>query len=104
MNQTTSQMRNLAESLITQETSRKSAGVGALATIHVIEKLRPHLANLMGKGGFQALLMRALALASADFSWLDAIKVKMDGALEGLEAPPPQIDPTEFLQGNAAVL
>jgi hypothetical protein len=104
MNQTTPQLRSLARSLIAQETSRKSARVNALATFLVVEKLRPYLANLMGKGGFRALLVRALALASADFSWLNAIIVRTDGTLEGLDAPPPQIDPAEFLEGKAAVL
>jgi hypothetical protein len=104
MDQTTLQLRSLAKSLIVQEMSSKSAGVSGLATFHVIEKLRPHLAKLLGKDGFRALVTRAIELASVEFSWLDAIRVKPEGTLEGLEWPPPQIDSTEFLDGKLAVL
>jgi hypothetical protein len=83
---------------------RGSSGVSAPATFHVIEKLRPHLANLMGKGGFRSLLARAIALASAEISWLNAIKVNPDGTFEGLEALRPQPNPAEFLEGRVVVL
>lgn len=78
--------------------------MSTLAAFHVIEKLRPRLANLMGKGGFRALLARALVLASAEFSWLSAVKVKADGTLEGLEAVQPRTDPAEFLEGKVVVV
>jgi hypothetical protein len=104
MNQTTPQMRGLAKSLIAQETSRKSSRVSARAAFHVIEKLRPHLSNLMGKRGFRALMARALALASAEVSWLNEVKVNPDGTLDGLEVRPPQIGPAEFREGKVAIL
>jgi hypothetical protein len=104
MNQTTPQLQSLAKSLIAQETPGNSARESALAAIHVVEKLRPHLANLMGKGGFRALVARAIALATAEFPWLNAVRVKPGGTLDGLEAPPAQIDPAEFLDGKVAVL
>ena len=37
-----------------------------MAVFLVCEKLRPHLAMLMGNAGFRALLSRALALAKAE--------------------------------------
>jgi hypothetical protein len=104
MNQATPQLLSLAGSLITQETSRKSCRVSALATIHVVEKLRPHLANLMGRGGFWALLARALALASAEVPWLRAVKLNEDGRFDGLDTLHAEIEPAEFLQGKIVVL
>jgi hypothetical protein len=105
MNRTTPQLRSLARDLIAHETSgRRSPGVKASAAFHVIEKLRPHLGNLMGKGGFRALLARALALACVEVSWLHAVRVNAQGNLEGLEVAHSQIDPAEFLEGGIVVL
>jgi hypothetical protein len=104
MNRMLPQLRSLAESLIAQETPSKSSGVDAVVTFHVIEKLRPHMANLMGKGGFRALFARALVLASAEVSWLNAVKVNADGTLEGLTALQPQISPAEFMEGRVELL
>jgi hypothetical protein len=36
----------------------------------------------LGDGGYRALLARALALASAEVSWLGAVRVKTDGSFE----------------------
>jgi CheY-like chemotaxis protein len=104
MNQTTPQLQSLATRLIAQEASRKSAGIHVLATFHVSEKLAPHVANLMGKGGYRALLGRALALASAEVPWLNAVKVNADGTLEGFQALHMQADPADFLEGKVVVL
>jgi hypothetical protein len=72
--------------------------------LQVTEKLRPHLANLMGNGGFRALLSRALVLASADVSWLRAVQVNGRGTLEGLEALQPQFASPEFIEGEIVLL
>lgn len=98
-------MRSLAKDLMVHETSRnKSSEAKAPAAFHVTEKLRPHLANLMGNGGFGALLSRALVLASAEVSWLRAVHVKADGTLEGLEACHAKLAPAEFLEGKVVLL
>ncbi len=104
MNRTTPQLRSLARSLIAQETPKKSSGVDALAAFDVIEELRPSLANLMGKGGFRALLARALALARAEVSSLDAVKVNADGTLEELTTRQPPISPAERLAGKVELV
>ena len=70
----------------------------------VTEKLRPHLANLVGNGGFRALLSRALVLASGGVSWLRAVHVNARGTLEGLEALRAQIASAEFIEGEIVVL
>jgi hypothetical protein len=41
------------------------------------------LAALMGKGGFHAVLSRALAVAGPQARWLRVVKVNADGVLEG---------------------
>ena len=95
-------MRSFAARLIAHEAPRDE--FSEMATFPMTEKLRPHLAKLMGNGGFRALLSRALALASAEVSWLRAVQVKADGTLEGLEAPRAHLDPAEFLEGGVVLL
>src|ERR1051325_11602175 len=84
MSRATRRIRDLAAQLIAYE-SESGAGefseVGTPAAFHVSEKLRPHLAMLMGSAGFRALISRGLALASADVPWLRAVHVKTDGSL-----------------------
>ena len=70
----------------------------------IAEKLRPHLANLMGNGGFQALLSRALVLAEGEASWLRGIQVNPAGKLDGLEKAQFQLDHSDFLEGNGILV
>jgi len=58
----------------------------------------------MGRGGFRALLSRALALATAEVRWLRTMQVNADGAFEGLEALQSRIDPAEFNEGRVVLL
>ena len=105
MNRATPQMRYFAQRLIAHETKgNKSFEVKLPAAFLVFEKLRPHLANLMGSTGFRALLSRSLALASAEVPWLRAVHVKSDGSLEGLEKFEAQIDPDKFFEGRVVLL
>ena len=78
-------MRDFSERLIAYETTgNKSLKTKIPMAFLVDERLRPHLATLMGRVGFRALLSRALVLANADVPWLGAVHVKTDGSLEGL--------------------
>jgi hypothetical protein len=105
VNRTTPQMRRFAKQLIAYETPRNESSAAKLAaTFPITDKLRPHLATLMGIGGFRALLSRALALAGAEVPWLRALHVKADGALEGLQAPHRQLDAAELLEGKVVLL
>jgi hypothetical protein len=98
-------MRSFAKHLMGHETlTNKSSEAKAPANFHVADKLRPHLATLMGSGGYRALLSRALALANAEVPWLRAVHVKSDGALEGLEELHAQLHPSEFLEGRVVLL
>lgn len=74
------------------------------ATFRVTDKLRAHLSTLMGKGGFRALLSRALVLASAEVSWLGALRIKADGGLEWSQVSHEKLDPAEFRDGKVVLL
>ena len=105
MSRATPQTRDFAERLIDYETrDNKSAETKIPAACLVSEKLRPHLATLMGNGGFRALLSRSLALAHTDAPWLRAVQVKADGSLEGWDEPVAQVDPDEIFEGCVVLL
>jgi hypothetical protein len=102
MNRAKPQMRSFAKRLLAYETPRREAST--MASFHAVDKLRTHLAALMGNGGFRALLSRALALAAAEVSWLRAVHIEADGALQGLEAVQARLEPAEFLEGKVVLL
>jgi hypothetical protein len=105
MNRATPEMRSVAKHLMDYEVPRGGPiEANAVAAFPVTEKLRSHLAALMGLGGFRALLSRALVLASAEAPWLSAVHVKADGTLEGLEPLHARIGPAEFLEGRVVLL
>jgi hypothetical protein len=100
-----SQLRTIAKQLMDAETSgMTSAEVDGLSTFRVVDELRPHLSMLMGRGGFQALLARALVLARADVSWLSRLRSIADGDLDGLTDARSTIDAADFREGEIAVL
>jgi hypothetical protein len=105
VNRTKPQMRSIAERLIHYETSRKDSTATANGgSFQVTERLRPHLATLMGNGGFRALLARALVLARVEVPWLRAVQVSADGTLEELETPPARLTPAQFREGRIVLL
>jgi hypothetical protein len=105
MSRANPQIRNFAERLSVFEARRnRSIGTKTPAVFEGFEKLRPQLVPLMGTGGFQVLLARALALARSEVPWLRAVQVNEDGSLAGLEAVRAQTDPAEFLEGGVVLL
>ena len=98
-------MRDLSQCLIAYETrGNKSSETKTPTACLVGEKLRPHLAALLGNVGFRALLSRALALANTDIPWLRAVHVKADGSFEGLDELEAQVDPEEIFEGCVVLL
>jgi len=98
-------MRDFAERLITYETkANKTPGEPPTTALLVGEKLRPHLATLMGNVGFRALLSRALVLASAEAPWLRSVNVKADGAFEGLDELGARMDRQKIVEGSVLLL
>ena len=98
-------MRDFAERLIAYETTKnKSSETKPSAAFLVDEKLRPHLATLMGNVGFRALLSRALALSNAEVPWLRAVHVNTDGSFQGLDELGAQVGPDEIFEGRVVLL
>ena len=99
--QTNPALQNLAQLLLTQE-----AGVDSSteAMARVCDKLRLHLAKLMGLDGFTLLLVRSLTFARGDFPWLETIQAERDGSLNGLRPSVQTQEPAELMAGFAAVL
>jgi len=97
-------MRSIAQRLIKYETPGNDTSEKNISTFQVTDRLRPHLAMLMGNGGFRALLARALALAGAEVPWLREIQVSADGTLEGLKTAHTALKPAEFREGRVVLL
>ena len=97
-------MRGIAERLVAYETRGNKYSAQPTAAFLLDEKLRPHLAALMGKGGFSALLSRALALAKLEVPWLRAVHFKADNSLEVPEKLDDQIDPEKLFEGRVVLL
>lgn len=105
MSRATPQMRDFAERLIAYEIGEnKFSGTKTSAAFPVYEKLRPHLATLMGNTGARALLSRALTRAEADVPSLRAMQVEADGSLAGLDKLEVQVDPEEIAEGRVVLL
>ena len=105
MSRATPQMRDFAERLIAYETGgNESSAAKSPAAFPVCEKLRPHLATLMGNTGVRSLFLRALAQAGAEVSSLRAVQVKPDGSLAGLDNFEAQPDPEELAKGSVALV
>ena len=98
-------MRNFARRLVAHETNGdQNSETKSRAAFHVCERLRPHLAGLTGSGGFRALNFRALTLAKAEVPGLQALQVKADGTLDGLDELGAQLDPEKFSEGGVVLL
>lgn len=104
MNRATAPMLDFAKLLIAQEAGGSKASRTRPSAFDIFEKLRPHMATLMGKGGFRALLARALVLASGEIPWLRAVQVNEEGILKGGEELQAQLDPDEFLESQVVLL
>lgn len=97
-------MRSIARQLIVSETpGNRSAEVDSPA-FRATDKLRPHFSMLMGRGGFQALLARALVLATAEVPWLATVRVVADGELEGLMVAKATCATADFSEGEVVLL
>lgn len=96
-------MRDIATQLIAFAADNEVVATGP-AVFVVCDILRPHLAALMGKVGFRALLSRALALAGAEVPWLVALHVEADGRLSGLDKAGAGLGPEEELAGKVVLL
>ena len=105
MNRVTPQMRAMATGLITYESKHSNSPESKSPSgFHVCEKLRPHLATLMGNGGFRALVTRARTLAKEEVPWLQHVQVKPDGSLEVVDEVDAQISKGQIGEGRVVLL
>ena len=105
MGRATTRMRAFAGRLIAEETKgNKSAGMRQPAALHVVEKLRPHLATLMGSTGFHGLVSRALTLANGESRWLSKMQIREDGTLEGAGGVSAPADLREMAEGSLVLV
>jgi hypothetical protein len=105
MNRATPKMREVSKALMAHDTSIKKTSAGnVFPAFAIVEKLRPQLANLMGNGGFRALLSRALVLSKEEVTWLTQVQVSESGTLEVLERPGVPLAESEFLEGNEIIV
>jgi len=100
MNRANQEMRALAAKLINCEEGKLKVSRREHSTVFIVpEKLRPHLATLMGNDGCRALVMRSLALASHEVPWLYSVRVSIDGVLEEAEETDPVVTGAERSEG-----
>lgn len=105
MSRSTPSMRALAGRLIAVDAGGAKSSRNQRATAFpVAEKLRPHLATLMGNDGYRALLMRARALASEEVAWLRSMRVAADGSLERLDPAGALVGAAEMLEGRVVLV
>ncbi len=74
------------------------------AGCRAIEKLRPHLTNLIGNVGCNALINRARALGGKDVRWLAAMSPNMQSSLVEFYEVGERLEADEFSEGCAILL
>lgn len=105
MNLASWQMRTIAHRLVASDLSEcASVDLTSHRFFRATDKLRLHLSTLMGRGGVQALLTRALLRATAEVPWLTGVRVVAGGDLEGLTAAHETCSPQDFSEGEVVLL
>jgi|ERR1700677_4062273 len=105
MSRSISHTRNFASRLMAYEAGRNKSSESKIPpALQICKNLQPHLATLMGSGGYRALLTRALALAAAEDPSLRAVRVTADGSLAGLEELQSEAGPDESFEGGVVLL
>ncbi|CAN5329606.1 hypothetical protein BH11MYX1_BH11MYX1_13640 [soil metagenome] len=96
-------LRDVAERLLRYEAVAAKAGTEA-AAFRVSEKLGDRLSQLLGAAGFQALLARALHLATAGAPELSAVEVRPDGSLAGRSKSGRHSRSTQMAKGEVMLI
>lgn len=105
MSRATPKSRHVAERLIAYEAMDKEPSDSKIpAACFATEKLRPHLAILIGRVGFSTLLARSLAFSITGFPWLCTVNIKNDGSFEGFAALATQVEPDKLIEGCVDIL
>jgi len=105
MSPASTRMRHFAKRLTVCERNANSPSETTnAAAFHVCEKLRVHLAALMGTTGSRELFLCALLRAKEESPCLGAVQVKADGALEGLEELQAKHNRDELFEGGVVLV
>lgn len=105
MSQTTVSMRSVAKRLFNYEQQQVQArGPAKAETLHVCEKLRPHVVTFTGRDGFNALYARAIMLASTEIPWLRGVQIIADGSLAGLQEVAGKESREKIAEGKIALI
>ncbi|MEJ1156653.1 hypothetical protein [Prosthecomicrobium sp. N25] len=103
MNRASPQLKTVAKQLVVFETPGSGPAEPVSLAFRATDKLTAHLSMLMGRGGCQALLARALSLATVEVPWLGSMRVVSGGGLDGLPAAP-AVDAAEVSEGEVVLL
>jgi hypothetical protein len=104
MNRATAKTRDLAKLLVAYEARDAGTAGPSFGSFPVLEKLRPCLTALMGNGGYRALLLRCLALATAEVPLLQSAHVAADCRLEGFAALETGPEEEAIIEGRLVVV
>lgn len=106
MSRATPLMRDLAGRLIAGEIveHKRSSGTGRPPAFLVCEKMGPQLGTLMGRGGYHALISRALALARKDVDWLRTAILAEPGSLGIADDDLQKVDAHELAAGSTVLV
>ncbi len=86
MSRDTPAIEDLARRLIAFEAVNDPSDGRVGAAARTCKQLQLRLERLVGPVGFRVLMMRALALATADAPWLESVRVGSDGLLEEFDS------------------
>ena len=99
MNRATPKLRDFAQRLIAMEAMEtKSSATKPPTAFAVLEKIRPHVAQVVGDLGFRAVLLRALVRANAQ------VHLQPVGSFEGLDELEAKVGPKEITEGRVVLL
>jgi len=105
MSRATSPIRDLAQRIMVHEGHEgKSSQVQPTVAFHACEKLRPHLATLMGDAGARALFARSLVIAHSEAPWLRTVHVQPAGSSKAFEFPEAPVGRAVMAEGERALL
>ena len=89
---------------VIRDVTKRILAEEAPTAFHPFEKLRQHLAKLVGIAGFQSLLARSLVLAQPEAPWLRDLRVGPDGTLENIHEGDPPPSEALVVEGCTALL
>ena len=102
---TTPKFRHFASRLIAFEAEGKTSTDAKIpVACFATEKLRPHLAALMGRVGYRSLLARALVFSVMEHPWLGIVSLKKDGSLQGFDVLAAEVDGEKLIDGCITIL